>query len=137
MGDNFTSYAVVRQSDGKVLTFVRPDMPVGWEPEEGFVLVPDDELPENYERIDIVTPVPESISARQIRLWLIQHNISLSTIEETINSISDAITRETVRVEWEYAPYVERKHPWLEQLGSALGLTSQDIDRAFIEASQL
>jgi hypothetical protein len=137
MGDNFTSYAVVRQSDGKVLTFVRPDMPVGWEPEEGFVLVPDDELPENYERIDTAIPIPDTISARQIRLWLVQHNISLSTIEETINSISDAITRETVRVEWEYAPYVERKHPWLEPLGSALGLTSQDIDRVFIEASQL
>ncbi len=81
--------------------------------------------------------VPESISPRQIRLWFIQNNIPLSTIETAINNIEDSILRETTRVEWEYSPYVERNHPMINTLGAALGLTPEMIDQAFITASSL
>lgn len=84
-----------------------------------------------------VPVVPDNISARQIRLWLVSHNISLSTIENTINSIEDATQREVVKIEWEYAPYVERNHPWLVILATQLNLTPEQVDSAFIEASQL
>ena len=87
--------------------------------------------------IQYSTPVPESISARQIRLWLINNGIQLSQVEQAIDSIENQITRETTRVEWEYAPYVERNHPMLIPLGQALGLTEQQIDAAFIEASNI
>jgi len=81
--------------------------------------------------------VPENVSARQIRLWLIQHGISLSQVETAIDSIQDIMQRDSVRVEWEYAPYVERSHPMLVPLASALGLTEQQVDMAFIEASSI
>ena len=74
------------------------------------------------------------ISARQARLWLIQNGIEPSVVESTIDSVEDPILRESIRVEWEYATYVERNYPWLTQLCSVLGLTEQDLDRAFIEA---
>lgn len=83
------------------------------------------------------TLVPETISARQIRLWLIDNNISLTSIESVINSIVDERLREKTLVEWEYAPYVERHHPLLETLGSALGLSASQIDEAFLQASKL
>lgn len=94
--------------------------------------------------VDIVrtwTPVtivsPETISARQIRLWLIDNNISLSSVENAINGIVDEKLREKTLVEWEYAPYVERNHPLLNTLGEVLGLSSEQIDAAFVAASQL
>lgn len=80
---------------------------------------------------------PESVTARQIRLWLIGHGISLASVDAAIDAIPDAATRESVRVEWEYAPWVERSHPMLIPLATALGLSAQDVDAAFVEAAQL
>jgi hypothetical protein len=86
----------------------------------------------------LATPiVPESVSARQIRLWLINNGFQLAQVENAINSIEDPIIRETVKVEWEYAPYVERNHPMLIPLAQALGLTENQVDQAFIEAQYI
>jgi hypothetical protein len=80
-------------------------------------------------------PIPASVSARQIRLWLIQHGVSLSQVDAAIASIEDPMQRDSVQVEWEYAPYVERAHPMLIPLAAALGLTEAQVDQAFIEAA--
>lgn len=87
--------------------------------------------------IPVVLPSPETISARQIRLWLIDNNISLSSVENAINGIVDEKLREKTLVEWEYAPYVERNHPLLNTLGEVLGLSSEQIDAAFAQASTI
>jgi hypothetical protein len=81
--------------------------------------------------------VPENISARQIRLWLIKNGISLSTVTDAIATIENEELKESTLVEWEYAPYVERNHPLIETIGAILGLSSEQIDNAFIEAFQL
>jgi len=81
--------------------------------------------------------VPENVSARQIRLWLIRHGISLSQVDAAIDSIPDQLQRDSVRVEWDYAPYVERSHPMLIPLAIYLGLTEEQVDQAFIEASSI
>lgn len=86
---------------------------------------------------DLTPPVPESVSARQIRLWLLRHGISLAAVDAAIDSIPDQLQRDSVRVEWDYAPYVERTHPMLVPLAVALGLTEQQVDQAFIEASSI
>jgi len=92
---------------------------------------------QNGEWISAQNPVPETISARQIRLWLINNGIQLSQVESVINSIEDPLTRETIKVEWEYAPYIERNHPMLVPLAEALGLTENQIDIAFIQANDI
>lgn len=81
--------------------------------------------------------VPRSVTARQIRLWLVAHGISLAAVDSAIDTIPDQQTRDSVRVEWEYAPYVERAHPLIGPLASALGLSEADIDQAFREAAAL
>jgi hypothetical protein len=90
-------------------------------------------------RVWIQTPIiiPETISARQIRLWLIDNNISLSSVENAIKGIVDEKLREKTLVEWEYAPYIERNHPLIESLASSLGLNGEQIDQGFIRASVL
>ena len=92
-------------------------------------------LPDSTDDLPLLSAIPKSVSARQIRLWLIQHNFQLSVIETAIDNIEDIMTREIVRVEWEYAPYVERSHPWLVPLAQSLGLNEEQIDQAFREAS--
>jgi hypothetical protein len=82
-----------------------------------------------------IVPPTVTISARQIRLWLIRQGIALAAVDAAIEAIPDQMTRETVQVEWEYAPYVERSHPMLIPLAAALGLTEDQVDQAFIEAA--
>jgi len=81
--------------------------------------------------------VPATVSARQIRLWLVRHGISLAQVEAAIDAIPDQLQRDSVRVEWEYAPYIERAHPMLLPLAVALGLTEAQVDQAFREASAI
>ena len=92
-----------------------------------------DTLREQYEG----DPVPPSISARQARLWLIRHGITLATVDQTIAAIPDAMTRESVRVEWEYGTEVHRASQFVATLGATLGLTSDRLDAAFREAATL
>ena len=82
-------------------------------------------------------PVPESVTARQIRLYLVRHGIQLSQVDAAIDAIPDPQQRDETRVEWDYAPYVERTHPMLIPLAAALGLSEAQVDDAFREASTL
>lgn len=81
--------------------------------------------------------IPATVSARQIRLWLVSHGVSLNSVDALIAAIEDETLREKTKIEWEFAPYVERSHPMLNVFGSALNLTKEQIDQAFIEAVQL
>jgi hypothetical protein len=92
----------------------------------------------NQQAVEPESPaVPASVSARQIRLWLVAHGVSLAAVEAAIDAIPDALQRDSVRVEWGYAPYVERSHPFLIPLAAALGLTEAQVDQAFVEAATL
>lgn len=81
--------------------------------------------------------VPDKISPRQIRLWLVEHGVSLLNVDAAIASINDDLLREKTKIEWEFSPYVERNHPMINVLGAALGLSEDNINQAFIEASKL
>lgn len=136
MGGNATSLAILNAA-GEVETFVRLDVPEGWTPPDGCTAVPDDELPQGWRRAGDSSPVPQTVTAAQVRLWLVDHGIALAAIDAAIDSIADEVTREQVRVEWEYRPVVERSHPWLVPLAAALGLDEAAVDRAFREAATL
>jgi hypothetical protein len=134
-------------TDTKILAdagylMVRNDMPP--QPENTFEDVSERIVNIDGDVVDIVrtwkpvvSSIPENISARQIRLWLIDNNISLTSVETAINGIVDEKLREKTLVEWEYAPYIERNHPLIEAIANSLGLSSEQIDQGFIVASQL
>lgn len=136
MGTNATSWALLN-ADGRVVTFLRLDLPASWMPPPGHAIVADDDLPAGWQRAEDESPVPQSVTARQIRLWLVRHGVSLASVDAAINAIPEAPTRDSVRVEWEYAPYVERSHPWLVPLAQALGLSEAQVDAAFREAASI
>lgn len=82
-------------------------------------------------------PSPATVSARQMRLWLVRHGVAMSAVDAAIDAIPDGQQRQEVRIEWGHAPYVERSHPMLVPLAAALGLTEQQVDQAFVEASTI
>jgi len=79
--------------------------------------------------------VPNTVTAWQIRRWLIGNGYTLAQVSAVIDAIPDAAQREAVRIDWEYAPYVERTHPMLEPLAASLGI--EDLDAAFIAAERI
>ena len=58
------SLAIIRESDGKVVTFVRPDQPQGWKPPEGTRAIPDTDLPAGWEQAEEVN-TSEPMTAEQ------------------------------------------------------------------------
>jgi hypothetical protein len=136
VGIDAASFAIVNTT-GLVVTFVRPDVPEGWSPPDGCTAIPANQLPPGWQYAADDSPVPATISARQARLWLIRNGFSLASVDAAIASVSDAITRESVRVEWEYGTEVHRNSPWLAALGPSLGLDAATLDTAFREAAAI
>jgi hypothetical protein len=75
--------------------------------------------------------VPQSVTPLQARLALLGAGL-LDQVEAAIaaGSRADQIT-------WEFAPYVRRDYALIENLGTALGLTSAEIDDLFRAAVAL
>ncbi|MBI1620361.1 hypothetical protein [Aquamicrobium zhengzhouense] len=82
-------------------------------------------------------PVYEPLTARQLRLGLIGAGVSLADVDAAIDGIPDEAGREVARVEWEYASQFEREHPLIGQVGSALGMSAEDINTAWLAAADL
>lgn len=80
--------------------------------------------------------VPTVVTMRQARLALLQSGL-LAQVEAAIAGIEDAGQRQAVQIEWEYAAEVNRTHPWVQTLSTALGLSEEQLDQLFIQASTL
>lgn len=132
-----------RQEPTQVRTFAgtpnRRDMLAAWPGWTPRVRHPDTWalLPESTDDLPELPAVPASVSARQIRIWLVRHGVSLAQVDAAIDAITDPQQREECRIDWEWAPYVERSHPLLLPLAEALGLTPEQVDEAFREAATL
>jgi hypothetical protein len=80
-------------------------------------------------------PIP-SITARQLRLWLLSQDRALADVDAAIDALP-VEHREAARVEWEYSTAYERTHPLIESIGVALGFDDVEIDAGFIAAAAL
>lgn len=75
--------------------------------------------------------VPASVSMRQARLALLAAGL-LAAVQAHIDAADEA-----VRIEWEYATDIHRNRDLVTGIGSALGLTSEQIDALFIAAAAI
>jgi hypothetical protein len=80
--------------------------------------------------------VPDSVTAVQIRLWLVAHGITLEQVDAAIAALPDE-TREATRIEWEYSTTVHRSHGMLVAMAASFGMDAAAIDAAFVEAAGL
>jgi hypothetical protein len=119
----------------------KPEVPEGFKLSEPEYVIDEEQktVTGNYELVELPPPPPppqaETISARQIRLWLVRNGISLQSIEDAINQIPDEAVKESLLIEWQYAAYVDRNHPMILELASMLGLNEEQLNNAFNEAS--
>lgn len=83
------------------------------------------------------TPVqiPQEVTMRQARLALLENGL-LTNVQPAINSLPEP-DRTKAQIEWEYSNALQRSNPFVAVLGTALGLSSQDLDDLFIQASTL
>lgn len=79
--------------------------------------------------------VPREVTMRQARQALI-----LAGLDEAVEAALAAMPGtpgKLARAEWERSQTVQRNRPLVLQMGTALGLTSAQLDQLFITASQL
>lgn len=81
-------------------------------------------------------PVITSVTMRQARLALLGAGL-LDDVDAAIASIPDPIQRKAAEIEWEYAQTVDRDSPFTQQLAQGLGLTTEQKNELFVQASQL
>jgi hypothetical protein len=84
----------------------------------------------------IPAAVPDSITAVQIRLWMLSHNITAGQVDAAIAALPDE-TREATRIEWEYSGVIHRSSSTLVAMATAFGMDQAAIDAAFTEAAGL
>lgn len=84
--------------------------------------------------------VPEEATPASIRVALRRlHGITTSqldvVIDQAISSMPDAGAQEDARILWMYAVEIQRTHPLVAAVGSALNLNDQQIDDVFRTAA--
>lgn len=80
--------------------------------------------------------VPKSISLRQAREILIIRGL-FEQVQSYIESIEDPTQKAIILNYWEYSTVFERRNPTVLQMAEMLGLSSEQLDELFIEASKL
>lgn len=79
--------------------------------------------------------IPKIVTMRQARLVLLQAGL-LHQVQTAIDSLPSP-QKEAAQIEWDYSSEVHRNKPFVVMLGSALGLSNEQLDNLFITASQL
>jgi hypothetical protein len=82
-----------------------------------------------------VSYIPQEVTMRQARLALLDAEL-LANVQPAINSLPEP-DKTKAQIEWDYSNALQRSNPFVDVLGAALGLSSQDLDNLFIQASAL
>lgn len=77
------------------------------------------------------------LSARQLRLGLVNAGISSSQITAAIESMPAGANKDRAQIEWEYATTFDRMHPLIASVGVALGFAEEHIDAVWASAADL
>lgn len=88
------------------------------------------------EWVEVSVPVPSTATNMAIRVALRRlHDVNTQQLDAVVGQIVDAIPdigeQEDARIMWLYASNVERSHPLVAAIGSALNLTSEQVDEVF------
>lgn len=83
----------------------------------------------------ILIDVPSKVTMRQARLALLGAGL-LDQVETLLASL-EGPEGQAARIEWDYSSEVHRHKPFVQSLGSQLGLDDEQLDQLFITASQI
>lgn len=130
----FARLSIAMRRQGRVL-LMQPGG--GYASADGAPLPSEEEIraalaDEELSRTRALMPV---ISARQLRLWL--HGAGLLEQIPMLITAMPEPQRTTAQIEWEFSTEYQREHPLVKQLGTALRMTSADMDLAWQQAAGL
>lgn len=75
------------------------------------------------------------LTARQLRLGLVNAGISLASVQAVIDAMPEGLDKDKAAIEWDYATTFDRLHPLIVSIGSALGLSPETIDTMWSSAA--
>ena len=85
---------------------------------------------QTWELVANAVAVPQSITPLQAKLQLLKLGL--------LDEVETLVTGDrTSQLYWEYASAIDRDNPMLLSMANSLGLTSEQVDEMFIEASKL
>jgi hypothetical protein len=123
--------------NGKVTNIAISVTPLApnWQPCDDTVKIGDTWTGDNFSRVSEPVKVPPIVSMRQARLALLNAG-KLALVDTAIENMTSP-QREKAQIYWEYSTQVSRFGPMTITIGSAVGLSSEEIDTLFIEAAKL
>lgn len=77
------------------------------------------------------------LTARQLRLGLVDNGFSLAQVEAAINAMPEGIDKEKAKIEWQHAGEFQRDHPLLVTIATQLGISAQQFETMWVEALKL
>lgn len=80
--------------------------------------------------------LPKVVSQRQIRTQLVLDGFDLNDVQLAINGLTEP-NKSIAQIAWDYAITFERDSPLLMCLANNLGLTQNNVDTIFLNASKL
>lgn len=81
-------------------------------------------------------PVPTRVEAHKLRRWLIEHDHDPDAVSAAIQQMPDVKQRRLALNDWEYATSYQRRHPLMPAFLQVTGLSDEQADQAFREASR-
>lgn len=79
----------------------------------------------------------QPLTARQLRLGLVNNGFSLAQVETAIDALPDGADKERARIEWRYAGEFKRDHPLLMTIAAQLGISAEQFETMWAEAQRL
>ena len=83
-----------------------------------------------------VSAVPQTVTRRQAKQALLI-NGKLSLVQPAIDAIADAAQKAMIQIEWDDSQEFQRERASVIAIGSAIGLSSSQLDDLFVLAATL
>ena len=86
--------------------------------------------------IPVAPAVPQAVTRRQAKQALLI-NSKLSLVQPAIDAIADAAQKAMIQIEWDDSQEFQRERASVIAIGSAIGLSSSQLDDLFVLAATL
>lgn len=77
------------------------------------------------------------MTARQLRLSLVENGFALAQVEAAIEALPDGPEKEKAKIEGQCAGEFKRDHPLLMTIAAQLGISAEQFDAMWTEAQKL